>query len=105
MTNRSAWLRPSPLLILFLAFVDPRARAGLPPVPVNGFGIVAIIPLPGVTGRIDHLAYDPVDQTVFIAELGNNTVEAVNLATRRVEHRLTGFGEPQGVAYSRALGR
>lgn len=73
--------------------------------PASGFGIVAIIALPNVAGRIDHLAYDPVDQTIFIAELGNNTVESVNISTRRVEHRLTGFGEPQGVAYSPALER
>jgi DNA-binding beta-propeller fold protein YncE len=93
-----------PLIALFLVFETSRAL-GAPPVSVDGFTVVAIIALPGVNGRIDHLAYDPVDQTVFIAELGNGTVEAVNVATRKVEHRLTGFGEPQGVAYSPALGR
>lgn len=82
----------------------------LPPISpaaadATGFSVVAIIPLPGVAGRIDHLAYDPDRQTVFIAELGNGSVEAVDLATRRVERRLDGFGEPQGVAYSPALHR
>lgn len=80
------------------------ALAALPPTPVNGFSIIAIIPLPGVNGRIDHLAYDPIDQTVFIAELENKAVEAVNVSTRKVERRLTGFDEPQGIAWSKSLG-
>lgn len=71
----------------------------------TGFRIVAIIPLPGVEGRIDHLAYDADSDTVFIAALGNHTIEAVNVTTRRVERSLTGFGDPQGVAYSPALRR
>lgn len=97
-------MRFSWLVVLMLA-ADVPAPAALPPTPVNGFTIVAIIPLPGITGRVDHLAYDPVDQIVFMAELGNGTVSAVNVATRRVERRLTGFGEPQGLAYSPTLAR
>lgn len=89
-------------MILGAAMTPPAARAAT---PATGFSVVAIIPLPGVAGRIDHLAYDPDSQTVFVAELGNDSVEAVDLATRRVERRLDGFGEPQGVAYSAALRR
>jgi DNA-binding beta-propeller fold protein YncE len=96
-----SWLRPS----WFVAAAAALAAAATPAADAaNGFNVIAVIPLPGVAGRIDHLAYDPVDQWVFIAELGNNTVEAVNVAKRRVEHRLTGFSEPQGVAYSPTLG-
>jgi len=84
-----------------LSLVALRALAATP----TGFSVVAVIPLPDVKGRIDHLAYDPVDQTVFVAELGNGTVEAVDIAHRRIERRLSGFGEPQGLAYSEALGR
>lgn len=36
------------------------------------------IPLPGVSGRIDHLAFDTRTQRVFVAALGNNTVEIVD---------------------------
>lgn len=71
--------------------------------PVNGFKVVSVIPLPGVTGRMDHLAFDPVDQTVFIAELGNGSVSAVDVGGRKLERRLTGLGEPQGVVYSESL--
>ena len=37
-------------------------------------------PLPGVEGRIDHLAADVAGQRVFVAALGNGTVEIVDLA-------------------------
>jgi YVTN family beta-propeller protein len=64
--------------------------------------IEAKIPLGNVVGRIDHLAIDGKRQHLFIAELGNNTVGVVDLATRAVIHRLTGLREPQGVAYLEA---
>lgn len=35
------------------------------------------IPLPGVSGRIDHLAYNSNKQ--YVAALGNSTVEVVDL--------------------------
>jgi len=91
------------LTSLAVATAAAPAQPAVAPTPVNGFGIVAIIAMPGVVGRIDHLAYDSVDQTVFVAGLGDNSVEAVNVATRRVEQRLTGFHEPQGIAYSNSL--
>ncbi len=59
----------------------------------------AKIPLSGVSGRIDHLAYDPVGRRLFVAALGNNTVEVIDLAARGVSHTITGLHEPQGVQY------
>lgn len=56
--------------------------------------------LPGVTGRIDHMAVDLKRERLFIAELGNNTVDVVDLATGRAVHRISGLHEPQGVGYS-----
>jgi YVTN family beta-propeller protein len=58
------------------------------------------IPLGDVQGRIDHLAVDAEGQRLFVAALGNNTVEVVDLAKRKAARTLTGFDEPQGVAYS-----
>ena len=57
--------------------------------------LVASIPLPGVKGRIDHLSID-VKARLFVAALGNNSVEVIDLKARRLERRLVGFGEPQG---------
>jgi DNA-binding beta-propeller fold protein YncE len=59
----------------------------------------AKIPLGQVVGRIDHLAFDPMRQRVYVAELGNDSVGIVNLAARRVERTVQEFDEPQGIAY------
>ena len=63
------------------------------------------IALPGVHGRIDHLAYDSTGHRLFVAALGNNTVEVIDLDTRTRLHTLTGLHEPQGVAWLAALDR
>jgi DNA-binding beta-propeller fold protein YncE len=59
----------------------------------------ATIPLPGVKGRIDHLAVDSKRNRLFVAALGNDTVEVVDLNKNQHERSLPGFGEPQGVLY------
>ncbi|MEO5742128.1 MAG: hypothetical protein ABIS29_16195 [Vicinamibacterales bacterium] len=59
---------------------------------------IATIPLPNVAGRIDHLAYDAVRQRLFVAALGNNTVEVIDTAKGKHLRSLTGFYEPQGLA-------
>ncbi len=63
------------------------------------FVLESEIPLAGVAGRIDHLAVDLAHRRLFVAELGNDSLDVVDLARRRVIHRLTGLKEPQGVAY------
>jgi DNA-binding beta-propeller fold protein YncE len=60
---------------------------------------VLVIPLPGVEGRIDHLAADAVHQRLFVAALGNNTLEVVDLKTERRIHTIPGLHEPQGIRY------
>jgi YVTN family beta-propeller protein len=57
------------------------------------------IPLPGVKGRIDHLDVNLKEGIVYVAALGNNTLEVVDLATGRVVHSITGLDEPQGIGY------
>ena len=61
--------------------------------------LTAQIPLPNVSGRIDHIAYDSVNHLAFIAALGNNTIEVVNIDSKQVVHTIKGLHEPQGVAY------
>lgn len=55
------------------------------------------IPLPRVEGRIDHLAFDPVTQRLFVAALGNNTVEVLDVKSGTHLKSLPGFREPQGI--------
>jgi DNA-binding beta-propeller fold protein YncE len=57
------------------------------------------IALPSVEGRIDHLAFDPAGERLFICALGNNSVEVVDLRKGERVHSITGLGSPQGVAY------
>jgi DNA-binding beta-propeller fold protein YncE len=58
---------------------------------------VAAIRLPSVEGRIDHLAVDVTAQRLYVAALGNNTVEVLDLAAGRHVTSVTGFKEPQGI--------
>jgi len=57
------------------------------------------IPLPGVEGRIDHFAFDPAGQRLFVCALGNNTVEVIDLRKGERVHSIRDLGAPQGVGY------
>jgi DNA-binding beta-propeller fold protein YncE len=61
--------------------------------------LISKIILPKVSGRIDHIAYDSANHLAFIAALGNNTVEVVNINSKQVVHTITGLHEPQGIIY------
>ena len=59
--------------------------------------LVQTIPLPHVEGRIDHMAVDLHGQRLFVAALGNNTLEVLDLQAGTHLHTITGLHEPQGV--------
>jgi YVTN family beta-propeller protein len=59
---------------------------------------VSTIPMPGVKGRIDHFSANPKDHRIFVAALGNDTVEVLD-TERRQRRSIPGLGEPQGVLY------
>src|SRR5258708_39968523 len=67
--------------------------------PVLPLVLETTIPLPDVAGRIDHLAVDLGRKHLFVAEVGNNTLDAIDFATQKPVHRITGLDEPQGVVY------
>ena len=79
------------LAALLLAAQPACAAALLPEKP---------IPLPGTSGRIDHMAIDLAHGHLFIAELGNGTVDVVDPGSHKVIHRIDGLKEPQGIAYA-----
>ena len=58
----------------------------------------ATIPLKAVAGRIDHMAVDLNKHRLVVAELGNDTVDVIDLRTQQPMHRIEGLHEPQGVA-------
>ena len=80
--------------VAFGALAWQRTAAQTPP----ALRQVAAIRLPGVTGRIDHLAFDPARQRLFVAALGHDTVEVVDSAGNAHLRSLPGFHEPQGIA-------
>jgi DNA-binding beta-propeller fold protein YncE len=62
------------------------------------------IALPGVKGRIDHLSVDVGGHRLFVAALGNGTVEVLDTQRNR-RQSIPGFGQPQGVLYVAASNR
>jgi DNA-binding beta-propeller fold protein YncE len=62
------------------------------------------IPLPGVTGRFDHLAVDTAGNRLFLASTGKHSVEVVDLKTGKTAQSLTGLGKPHGLAWVGATG-
>jgi DNA-binding beta-propeller fold protein YncE len=57
------------------------------------------IPLPGVEGRIDHISVDEAGQRLFVAALGNGSVEIVDLRKGQRTAEIKGLEEPQGLYY------
>ena len=60
---------------------------------------VQVISLPGVERRIDHFAVDPAGKRLFVAALGNGTLEVLDVAGGKRITSIPGLKEPQGVAY------
>ena len=71
------------------------AQSGPGPSPLT---FVRAIPLPGVEGRFDHFAFDVSSSRLFVAALGNNTVEVLDVKGAALVKTLPGFREPQGIA-------
>jgi len=61
--------------------------------------LVKRVELPGVKGRFDHMAVDVEGQRLFIAALGNNTVEVVDVRDGKRIRSLSGFQKPTGIAF------
>jgi len=67
--------------------------------PPSSLELARKIPLPNVKGRIDHMAIDAKGKRLFVACLGNNTVEVVDLKAGKRVHTISGIAEPQGVLF------
>src|SRR5947207_1418613 len=59
----------------------------------------ATIPMADVQGRIDHMAMDVKGQRLFVAALGNTSLEVIDLKQNKRVHSVPGLAEPQGIAY------
>jgi DNA-binding beta-propeller fold protein YncE len=87
------------LFILALLFVGFVVIAQTPAQEKSPLRPAQTIALPNVEGRIDHLAVDLQSQRLFLAALGNNTLEVIDLKAGKVVHSVKGLHKPQGVAF------
>jgi DNA-binding beta-propeller fold protein YncE len=87
------------LLLLGCAALSLKAAE---PAPIK---LTNTISLPGVAGRIDHMALDTPGHRLFIAALGNDTVEAIDVEAGKRLQSINGCSEPQGLGVLPNLNR
>lgn len=83
------------VIILSMACLTAQGPASPKPAPMV---LTAVVPLPNVQGRIDHLSLDPKGR-LFISALGNNSEEVIDLSAAVRSHSIGGIPRPQGVVY------
>jgi DNA-binding beta-propeller fold protein YncE len=92
---RAAVLSSKIFLAGALLFALPRSVRAAEPLVLD-----RTIALNDVSGRIDHMAIDLGRQRLFVAELGNGTLDVIDLVQGKAVRRIGGLKEPQGVAYA-----
>lgn len=83
-------------ILLALQCLACSAASAAEPAPLK---LVQTLPLPDVKGRFDHFSIDTTGQRLFVAALGNNTVEVIDLAAGKRLRSIPGMSKPQGVLY------
>jgi DNA-binding beta-propeller fold protein YncE len=63
------------------------------------------IALPGVKGRIDHLSADVSGKRLFVAALGNGTIEVLDLIKNERTAQISRLEEPQGLYFDATTDR
>ncbi len=61
--------------------------------------LIQTIQLPNVSGRIDHMDIDLDGKRLFVSELGNDSVDVIDLTTEKRIKSVTGLHGPQGVVF------
>jgi len=82
-----------PVLLLYCAALSLNAAE---PAALR---LTRTILLPGVKGRFDHFAIDVKGKRLFVAALGNDTLEVIDLAAVKSLTSIAGLHKPQGVLY------
>jgi DNA-binding beta-propeller fold protein YncE len=93
----ASWRSRAVLRIVFSGAVAVLVAASSPSAQAP-LTLVRSIDLPRVEGRLDHLAFDVARQRLFVAALGNNSVEVLDVKSGARIRSLPGFREPQGIA-------
>jgi DNA-binding beta-propeller fold protein YncE len=87
--------------MLLCLCLSPALAAGQAALPQ----LTSDIAMPGVKGRIDHFGVDAKRHRLYVAALGNDTVEVLDLGAGKRARSLDGFGEPQGIVHVPETGR
>ena len=67
--------------------------------------LAAKVGLAEVHGRIDHLAADIYQARLFVAALGDDSVQVLDVRNNALLSSIPGIPEPQGIAYLKAANR
>ena len=67
--------------------------------PTDPLVMVGRVELPGVEGRFDHFAFDAATGRLFVAALGNDTIEVIDTRSGKRLTSARGVDEPQGLAF------
>ncbi len=78
---------------------DDFSYGGAGAAPAGTLKLIQTISLPGVTGRFDHFAVDAKGHRLFVAALGNNTLEVLNVEAGQRLKSIGGLHKPTGVLY------
>jgi hypothetical protein len=61
--------------------------------------LVQTIPIPGVNGRLDHMAVDLEQQRLFVAAVANGTLEVLDLRAGKVINSISGIKDAQDALF------
>ena len=86
-------------ILLALGLVGTCSTAPSSGAPPTLLAETQLVALPGVARRIDHLAIDPAGKRLFVAALGNHSLEVLDLKAGKRISSIAALKEPQGVAY------
>src|SRR5215813_364799 len=80
-------------ILLLLSAIVASAQSNAP------LRLKKTIDMPDVQGRIDHLSIDVKGERLFVAALGNNTLEVIDLKAGKRAKTIAQLKEPQGIRY------
>jgi hypothetical protein len=87
------------IVTIVLAAGFCRSMAGQSQQAPQPLKLVQKIPLPAVKGRIDHISVDVQGKRLFLAALGNGTMEVIDLAAGTPLRTITGFKDALGALF------
>jgi YVTN family beta-propeller protein len=88
-----------PTLVLLSVSVTLAAAAAAAAADSGTLKLEGRIALPGVRGRFDHFAIDTNGHRLFVAALGNNTLEIIDTATNKRLKSIPKLHKPTGVLF------